>query len=81
MQGILFALYPIDELAADVTIPHAPSRFSGITLAHNTYSEEEVAEIMAAVEKLGGTIIKSPQKHPGVDIADTLPTPTDTFLK
>ncbi len=61
MRGILFALYPIQELAADVTIPHEPSRFSGITLAHNTYNEEEVAKIMAQVEKSGGSIIKPPQ--------------------
>ncbi len=62
MPGILFALYPIEELADDVTIPHEPSRFSGIAIAHNTYSEEEVDKIMALVEKHGGSIIKPPQK-------------------
>ncbi len=62
MPGILFALYPIGELAEDVTIPHEPSRFSGIALAHNTHSEEEVAEILAQVETIGGSIVKPAQK-------------------
>lgn len=62
MPGILFALYPIGELAEDVTIPHEPSRFSGIALAHNTYSEEEVAEILVKVETIGGSIVKPVQK-------------------
>ncbi|MCD7972793.1 MAG: VOC family protein [Candidatus Azobacteroides sp.] len=62
MPGILFALYPIGELAEDVTIPHEPSRFSGITIAHNTHSEEEVAEILAQVETIGGSIVKPAQK-------------------
>ncbi|MCD8176166.1 MAG: VOC family protein [Tannerellaceae bacterium] len=62
MPGITLALFPIKELAEDVTISHEPSRFSGITIAHNTHSEEEVAEIMARVETLGGTIVKPPQK-------------------
>ncbi|MCD8030900.1 MAG: VOC family protein [Bacteroides sp.] len=62
MPGILFALYPIGELAEDVTIPHEPSRFSGIALAHNTHSEEEVAEILAKVESIGGSIVKPAQK-------------------
>ncbi|MCD8042465.1 MAG: VOC family protein [Tannerellaceae bacterium] len=62
MPGILFALYPIGELAEDVTIPQEPSRFSGIALAHNTHSEEEVAEILAKVETIGGSIVKPAQK-------------------
>ena len=70
MTGILFALYPIGELAEDVTIPHEPltrtcspcPRFSGIAIAHNTHSEEEVAEILAQVETIGGSIVKPAQK-------------------
>lgn len=62
MPGISFALYPLEELAKDVTIPYERSRFSGITIAHNARSEMEVDEIMAKVQLAGGTIIKEAQK-------------------
>lgn len=60
MPGIMLALYPIEELAEDVTVAHEPSRFSGMTIAHNVRSEKEVDELMATVTMLGGTVLKQP---------------------
>lgn len=62
MPGIMLALYPIEELAKDVTVAHEPSRFSGMTIAHNVRSEKEVDELMAKVAAAGGSLLKQPQK-------------------
>jgi uncharacterized glyoxalase superfamily protein PhnB len=62
MNGIVFALYPRDLLAADATVPAAGSGFSGIALAYNTRSEQEVDEILETVQRLGATIIKPAHK-------------------
>ena len=62
MPGIMLALYPIEELAEDVTVPYEPSRFSGMTIAHNVRSEKEVDELMAKVMAVGGSLLKQLQK-------------------
>ncbi len=62
LGGILFSLYPREELAADVGIPSAGSGFSGIALAQNTRSKDEVDEVLAQVEGLGGKVVKSAQE-------------------
>ena len=62
MNGIIFSLYPDDALAEDIQIDPKGTRFSGISIAHNTKSEEEVDQVMAEVEKLGATIVKKAQK-------------------
>jgi len=61
--GVCLALYPHDKLAEDVApgFPKARSRFSGVTLAHNTRRKEEVDEILKAAEKAGGKIEKPAQ--------------------
>ena len=62
LGGIVLALYPRNELAADTTLPYEPSSFAGLTLSHNTTSEKEVDEILRQVEALGATIVKPGQK-------------------
>jgi len=62
LGGIVLALYPRKELAKDVTVDYEPTAFSGLTLAYNAKSEEEVNEVLLTVEKLGATIIKPAQK-------------------
>lgn len=62
MNGIVLALYPRDKLAEDARINAEGSGFSGITLAYNTKSQEEVEEVLQSVEKLGATIIKKAEK-------------------
>ncbi|MEZ8826447.1 VOC family protein [Vibrio amylolyticus] len=65
-QGVCVALYPLEELAKDVseefgkTAGHAG--FSGITLAHNTRSKHEVDEILKLAVELGATLEKPAQE-------------------
>lgn len=62
-QGVCLALYPRDALAEDVG-PDQPKEggpFSGITLAHNTRTREEVDEVLASAERAGATIEKAAQ--------------------
>lgn len=62
LGGIILALHPRQELAADTTLPYRPTIFSGLTISHNTRSEKEVDEILDTVAKLGATIVKPGQK-------------------
>lgn len=62
LGGIILALHPRDELAADTTLLYQASSFSGLTISHNTRSEKEVDEILEKVAAHGGTIVKPAQK-------------------
>ena len=61
--GTCLALYPLDELAKDVSEQQPSDRgaFSGITIAHNTKSKKEVEDVLSLAEKHGGKIIKPAQ--------------------
>jgi len=61
--GICLALYPLDKLAEDVSPNQSPERgpFSGMTLAHNTKSKDEVDAILSLAERAGGKIEKPAQ--------------------
>ncbi|UYZ84820.1 VOC family protein [Entomomonas sp. E2T0] len=60
--GCCLALYPYQQLAEDALLEAStkPS-FSGITLAHNTHSEEQVEQILKQAELAGAKIIKPAQ--------------------
>ena len=62
-NGTRLALYPLDKLAEDVSPSLQPIRgqFSGITLAHNTRTKDEVSTVLARAEAAGGTIVKRAQ--------------------
>lgn len=62
--GVCLALYPLDKLAEDIlpTQSSERGRFSGITLAHNTKSKDEVDVILSLAEKAGGKIVKPAQE-------------------
>ena len=62
LGGMVLALYPRELLAEDATVPANGSGFSGITIAYNAQSEQEVDAVLAEVEKLGATIVKPAQK-------------------
>ncbi len=62
LGGIVLALYPREALAEDVTISPEGSGFSGITMAYNAKSEEEVDRVLQEVETLGAEIVKSAEK-------------------
>jgi predicted lactoylglutathione lyase len=57
--GSALVLWHRDKLAMDCGIePGPPARFGGIVLAHNVRSEAEVDDLLAAVERAGGTVTK-----------------------
>lgn len=63
-SGTRLALFPIDELAADISpdLVPAKSAFPGITLAHNTRKREEVDVILQRAARAGGKIVKPAQQ-------------------
>lgn len=61
LGGMVLCLYPRKALAEDVTVDDIGSGFTGITLAYNAKSEEEV-DRLSEVEKLGATVLKPGQK-------------------
>jgi catechol 2,3-dioxygenase-like lactoylglutathione lyase family enzyme len=62
--GVCLALYPYDLLATDVSaaflVPKA--KFTGITLAHNVRTKEEVPQVLGQAEAAGGKIEKPAQQ-------------------
>lgn len=62
MGGVILALYPRKLLAEDAGLPEQGSGFSGVTVAYNAKSEEEVDAVFAKVEQAGAFIVKPPQK-------------------
>ncbi|MFJ8182813.1 VOC family protein [Streptomyces sp. NPDC096105] len=57
--GLGVVLWGRDELARDSGLePGAPGGFGGIVLAHNVRSDAEVDELLATVERAGGTVTK-----------------------
>lgn len=59
LLGQTLGLYPRSGLAEDLGIPEeAIGGFSGITLAHNVRSKDEVAPLLAAAETAGGRILR-----------------------
>lgn len=61
--GVCLALYPLEALAEDVspTMGVAAQGFSGVTLAHNTRSKQQVDEILAKAVTLGAKLEKPAQ--------------------
>ena len=61
LEGTWLSLYPRDELATDATISAEGSGFSGVTLAHNVGSKQEVDEVFALAVSAGAKPVKQPQ--------------------
>lgn len=59
--GLVFALFPLEELAKDAGIPNNGSGFRGFSLAHNVHEQHEVAQVLELAEQAGGTILKPAQ--------------------
>lgn len=62
LQGIVFGLYPRHLLAEDAQVEDKGSGFSGITLAINVPSDDDVNAMFQLVERLGAKVVKRPQK-------------------
>jgi len=63
LPGTWLALFPLDHLARDISpdVPVVRSAFSGVTLAHNARSKEEVIAILQRAESAGARIMKQAQ--------------------
>ena len=63
LPGAWLSLYPLDKLAEDIgpDVPASRPAFSGVTLAYNARSREEVDAVFAQAAKLGARIAKAPQ--------------------
>ena len=65
LGGVLFALYPLDELAAEAAPDRpAPAGWSGITLACNVDSAAQVDTAFAAAVAAGATSVAEPVNRP-----------------
>ena len=60
--GMALALFPRDELAKDANVAADGHGFSGISLAYNARSREEVDAVLAEAETAGGRILKRGQE-------------------
>lgn len=60
-SGIVLALYPLKALAEDAGISAERSGFSGVTLAINTESREELEELNRKAIEAGGKALISPR--------------------
>jgi len=61
LNGAWLALYSREALAKDANMDSNGSGFSGITLAHNVKSKEEVQNILQIAKRAGGKITKPAQ--------------------
>lgn len=63
LPGTWLSLYPFEELARDISpqVPTTRGGFSGITLAYNTRSRDQVTEILAHARSAGARIVKEAQ--------------------
>ncbi len=62
MDGSWLSIYPKDKLAQDATVANDGSGFTGVTLAHNVKSKEEVNEVVDQAVTAGAKLIKKPQQ-------------------
>lgn len=62
MEGTWLSLFPKEKLACDATVENNGSGFSGITLAHNVKSKEEVDQVINHAVSSGAKLVKKPQE-------------------
>lgn len=58
LDGAWLSVYPRELLAEDATLPDEGTGFSGVTLAHNVPTKEEVDEILENAKSAGGRLVK-----------------------
>jgi predicted enzyme related to lactoylglutathione lyase len=63
LPGTWISLYPLENLAKDISpeVPVNRSGFSGITLAHNASSKDDVIAIVERARSAGAHVVKEPQ--------------------
>ena len=63
LGGVLLALYPLDELAAEAGATGPPGSWSGVTLACNVDTRDEVDAAFAAAVAAGATAVAAPAER------------------
>ena len=61
-NGVVLVLWAREKLARDSGITDDGARWSGLTLAHNVASPEEVDAVLERAREAGGTITRKPSK-------------------
>jgi len=61
-NGVVLVLWAREKLAADMGIPDDGANWSGIALAHNVGSREEVDQIVEQARANGATIAREPSE-------------------
>jgi uncharacterized protein len=61
-NGIVLVLWAREKLAADTGVADDGARWSGITLAHNVASRQEVDAVIEQARSAGGTITREPSE-------------------
>ena len=61
-NGVVVVLWGREKLAADMGIPDDGARWSGIALAHNVVSREEVHEIVELARSNGAQVTREPSE-------------------
>lgn len=59
-NGIVLALWAREKLGPDLGIPDDGARWSGIALAHNVRSQDEVHEVIELARRHGAEITREP---------------------
>ena len=65
LGGLVFSLYPHDDMAKDMNAAgddRGDSAYQGFALAHNARSKEEVDSIFSKLKTQGATIVKEPEE-------------------
>ena len=64
LPGTWISLYPLENLAKDISpeVPITRSGFSGITLAHNARSKDDVIDMVGRAKSAGARVVKEPQE-------------------
>lgn len=60
LEGTWLALFPVEELAADVGVPVESSGFPRFSLAHNEPSRQDVDRVYAEALAAGAKRVKAP---------------------
>ena len=61
-NGLVFTLWAREKLSADMGIPDDGARWSGIALAHNVRSRDEVHEIVKRARAAGAEVTREPSE-------------------
>ena len=64
LNGLVLAVWARADLAADARVADTGATFSGISIAFNTRSHDEVDQVLAQAAAAGGTILKPAEEQP-----------------